>query len=109
MRMDFTLNVPSMLTMLGMIVSTAVAGVSIYQDLKDRQMTTNFAVVAQAQRIEKIEISLGQLKLEQNSRNTELRAEIKSDIADIKDMLNSVIFGGPGRNHSNTTLREWRK
>lgn len=106
MRMDFTLNIPTMLGMLAMVASTTTAGFTVYKDLSDRQMTTNFAVAAQQQRIEKIETSLGQLKLENSVGNDKLRAEIKSDISEIKGMLNEMIFG---RARPNTHLKEWQK
>jgi hypothetical protein len=111
MRVDFTLNIPTIVAMVGMIVTTAVAGVTIYNQLDRRQIATDFAVSAQAQRIDKIEANVDKLKIEATAQNTQLRTEIKSDITEIKGLLNEVIFGR-GRTPPSTNnqhLREWSK
>lgn len=109
MRMDFSLNIPTMMGMLAMVISTTVAGVRIYNDLNERQMSTNFAVTAQAQRLDKIETNMNQLKIDNTERNNQLRGEIKSDLAEIRGMLSEVIFGRRGAAAPNQQLREWRK
>lgn len=106
-RMDFSLNIPTMIALLGMVASTTVAGFTVYKDLSDRQNAASFAINSQAQRLDKVESAVNQLKLDQTTRNNELRSEIKSDIAEIKIMLNEVIFGR--RVAPNHQLRDWKR
>lgn len=110
MRMDWTLNIPTVLSLLAMAGSTAVAGFKVYQDLNDRQVATAFAVKSLTDRTDRLEGNIEKLKLESTTRNTELRTEIKSDITEIKGLLNEVIFGRSApRPVGHQQLNEWRK
>lgn len=105
MRLDLTVNIPTMISIAALIATTAAAGVGLYMNLDKRQMATDFAVATLQQRIEKNEIALTTLKNEQTAQTQVLRAEIRSDISEIKALLNQVIFSRQGQ----PQLKEWRK
>jgi hypothetical protein len=107
MRVDLTINIPTMISIAMLIVTTSATGIGLYYNLDKRQMATDFAVATQQQRIEKIEASVTALKTEQAGQNAALRGEMKSDITEIKDLLNRLIFAPPSQQQRQ--LREWSK
>ncbi len=110
MRMDWTLNIPTVISIMTLAGSVGIGGFKVYQDLDQRQTATSYAVKALTDRTERIESNIEKLKLDASTRNTELRTEIKSDITEIKGLLNEVIFGrGTPRAVHQQQLNEWRK
>lgn len=111
MRMDFTLNIPTIVSIAALICTTAATGITIYNNLDRRQLETSYALHTLEQRTEKVEKSVTDLKIEQNEKNTQLRTEIKSDISEIKGLLNEVIFGRghPVSQPQQEALNKWRK
>lgn len=107
MRVDLTINIPTMISIAVLIVTTSATGVGLYYNLDKRQMATDFAVASQTQRIDKIEASVSALKAEQAGQNAQLRGEMKSDITEIKDLLNRLIFAPSSQQQRQ--LREWSK
>lgn len=108
MRLDLTVNIPTMAMLFGLVVTTITAGVSIYNTFDRRQLSADIAIAALQVRADKTEGSVNSLKLEQAQKNTELRSEMKSDIGEIKNLLNEVIFGRV-RPVQQTGLKEWSK
>lgn len=97
MRVDLTINIPTILSILGLVSAVLATGVSIYSDLDKRQMRTDIAVTEIRTRLDKTEAAITTVKADQAAQTAQLRAETKSDIIEIKDMLNRLIFGtGPG-------------
>lgn len=105
MRVDLTINIPTMISIAALIVTTSATGVGLYYSLDKRQAATDYAVSTLVQRVEKSEAAVAALKLEQAAQNQTLRNDIKSDISEIKGMLNEVIFG----RRPSAQLKEWRK
>lgn len=95
MRVDLTINLPTIITILVLIVTTGAFGVGLYSSLDKRQMSTEFEIIKLSQRIEENRINVGILKNEQTVQTSNLRSEMKNDIGEIKDLLNRIIFSGP--------------
>lgn len=106
MRIDLTINVPTIISIAVLIVTTAATGVGLYYSLDKRQMATDFAVSVLAVRVDKTEAAVIALKTEQAVQNQALRGEMKSDITEIKDLLNRLIFAPQG---SRQHLKEWSR
>jgi len=94
-NIDLTLNIPTLLTMLALIVSTSAAGISAWNSLDKRQMSTEFAVNALTVRIDKAENSVAALKSEQGAQFAALRSEMKGDLNEIKGQLDRLVYSGP--------------
>lgn len=105
--LDLTVNVPTMLTILVLIVSTSATGVGLYYNLDKRQMATDYAVANLTSRVEKAEGALTAIKVEQGASNDRLRADVKSDLAEIKGQLDRLVFGAPQQ--PQRQLREWSR
>lgn len=106
-RVDLTVNIPTMISIAVLIVTTSATGVGMYYNLDKRQMMTDMAVQALSQRIDKTEASLASMKADQANANVTLRGELKSDITEIKGLLNRLIF--PSSGSQQRQLREWSK
>jgi len=94
MRVDLTINIPTILSILGLVSAVGATGLSIYNDLDKRQMRTDIAVAEIRTRLDKTETTITSVKADQAAATATLRGEMKGDIIEIKDMLNRLIFGG---------------
>lgn len=109
MRVDLTLNIPTLLTLATLVVSISASGVGLYLNLDKRQLATEFAVTVLQQRIDKNELAISALRTDQLASSVTLRADVKSDIAEIKGLLNQVIFAPRNTPAQQRQLREWSK
>lgn len=107
MRVDLTINVPTMISILVLIVTTSATGVGLYYNLDKRQMATDYAVANLTSRVEKAESNIAAIRGDQAATNNTLRAEMKQDLAEIKEQLNRLIFTPP--NQQQRQLREWNR
>jgi DNA-binding protein H-NS len=91
-------------------VALVSSGITLYNGLDKRQMTTEFKIDKLDQRVEKNETAVVNLREEQSKREATLRAEMKGDVAEIKDLLNRLYYG-PSVNQrtQQRELNEWRK
>lgn len=110
MRVDLTINVPTILSIVGLVSAVSAWGVNVYSDLDKRQLRTDLAVVDIRSRLDKTETAMANLKTDTGVQSQLLRTEMKSDIGEIKTMLNQIIFNGvaPPR-PTQQQLNEWRK
>lgn len=106
-RVDLTVNIPTMISIAVLIVTTSATGVGMYYNLDKRQMMTDMAVQSLSQRIDKNDAALMAMKADQANANVTLRGELKSDITEIKGLLNRLIF--PSSSNQQRQLREWSK
>lgn len=106
-RVDLTVNIPTMISIAVLIVTTSATGVGMYYNLDKRQMMTDMAVQSLSQRIDKNDAALMAMKADQANANVTLRGELKSDITEIKGLLNRLIF--PSSSQQQRQLREWSK
>jgi hypothetical protein len=109
MRVDLTLNIPTLITLATLVVTISASGVGLFYNLDKRQMATDFAVSVLQQRIEKNEAAIAALRVDQAASNVTLRADVKSDIGEIKGMLNQLIFAPRSTASQQRQLREWSK
>jgi hypothetical protein len=109
MRVDLTLNIPTLITLATLVVTISATGVGLYYNLDKRQMATDFAVSVLQQRIEKNEAAVAALRIDQATSNAALRSDVKSDIGEIKGMLNQMIFAPRPSPSQQRQLREWSK
>lgn len=99
-RVDLTINIPTMITLFLIVVSSSATGIGMYYQMDKRQMMTDLALSTLTERVNKLEGS-------QSRANDNLRTELKTDIAELKGMLNRVIFAPPTT--SQRQLKEWSK
>lgn len=104
-RIDLTINVPTMISIFVLIVSTSAACVGTYYNMDKRQMATEFVVQNLTSRVEKAEANIAAVKTDQSVQVAQLRAEVKGDLSEIKGLLNQLMLGGSQQRQ----LREWRK
>ena len=112
MRMDFTLNIPTMLSIIAMVGAIGGTTLTFYSGLKEKQMQTDFEIAKLVQRVDKVEGAVVKVGSDQVSQQATLRAEMKGDISEIKEMLNRLIFGGqsaPPPPSRQQHLNEWRR
>lgn len=109
MRVDLTINIPTMISIAALVVTISATGVGLYYNLDKRQMATDFAVATLAQRLDKTELALATMKGDQAMQNATLRTEMKADITEIKGMLNRLIFAPAPSQQQQRQLREWSK
>jgi len=107
MRFDPTINIPTIIALATLTVTVTGFGVGLYSTLDKRQMASEFALVSQSARIDKIETSLVKLQADQAAQNTVLRTETKADIREIKDLFDRFVYPGPRAPQSR--LKEWSK
>jgi hypothetical protein len=91
------------------VVTISATGVGLYYNLDKRQMATDFAVSVLQQRVEKNEAAVAALRIDQANSNAALRTDVKGDIAEIKGMLNQLIFAPRASQSQQRQLREWSK
>ena len=110
MRLDLTLNIPSISSLLASFISLVGGGVGLYNGLENRQTLSEFEIGTLAKRVENNETAVSNLREEQGKREAQLRAEMKGDVAEIKDILYRVYYGpSQGRQPAQQQLNEWRK
>jgi len=114
MRVDLTVNIPTILTILAMITTVSGFGITLYSGLEKRQMTVEFEVAKLNQRLDKNETAVNNLRTDGEKQQATLRAEMKGDITEIKEMLNRILFGqvpvsATPNQRQQQQLNEWRK
>lgn len=104
MRVDLSINIPTIISILTCVVGISAFGLGIYRDLDNRQLRTDIAVVDIRTRVDKIEAN-------QSTQIQNLRTEMRGDITEIKEMLNRLIFSGasPHTPRRQELDKEWSK
>ncbi len=110
-RVDLTINIPTIISVIGLCSAVFVTGIGIYSDLDKRQMRTDIAVAEIRARLDKTETAITAVKTDQAAATATLRGEMKGDIIEIKDMLNRLIFGGsaPPERRQHQLQKDWSK
>lgn len=108
-RVDLSVNIPTIMAIIGCVTAVCSFGLGIYRDLDNRQLRTDIAVVDIRTRLEKTEAALGSARGEQLAANQALRGELRSEIGEIKGLLNSLILGGPPVQRQRQLDRDWSK
>jgi len=108
MRVDLTINIPTIMSMIGFAAGAGIFGINLYNEVKDRQVKTEYIVASLGQRVEKTELLITQVKTDQATQTATLKTEMKTDITEIKDLLNRLIFGGSAV-APNRQLKDWSK
>lgn len=109
MRVDLSVNIPTILAIVGCVTAVCSFGLGIYRDLDNRQIRTDIAVVEIRTRLDKTESALGTVKGEQLAANQSLRGELRSEIGEIKGLLNTLIFNGPPIQRQRQLEKDWSK
>lgn len=111
MRVDLSINIPTILSLIAAVVAISGTGITLYYGLDKRQMSSEIELGKLGQRVEKTEINIGNLRTEQIQREERLRGEMKGDINEIKEMLNRLYFGAPSRAQPvpRPSIEDWRK
>lgn len=93
---DGTINVPTILTLLGMIAASIGAGIAMYTNLSDRIQTNASDIVLLKSQV-----------AEAKQASDQQRNDVKSDLARINDKLDKLLWDRGDR--ANPKLREWTK
>lgn len=93
MRVDLTINLPTIISVVASLGAVCVMGFNTYRDIDTRQMRAELAIIEIRTRVDKTETAIGAVKTDQAAQMQTLRTDMKSDISEIKDMLNRLIFG----------------
>lgn len=113
MRLDLTINIPTILALLASVVSVVATGTTLYFSADRRMLTIEFEQAKINQRVEKTESAISTVRADQNLANTTLRAEMKGDLSEIKGQLNQLIFNPPAGGQrpppTQDQLNQWRK
>lgn len=91
-KFDLTINVPTILTLGAFVVSSTVAGMRLYHDIDSRVTRTSYEVSTLQERVRTFEATLAAVKTDQNAQIQTLRAEIRSDLSEIKGTLNNLLL-----------------
>jgi hypothetical protein len=108
-RFDLTINLPTMITLAVLTVTVSAWGVGIYSSLDKRQMMTDLAVTALVQRVDRVEGTINTVRADQIAASKTLRDDMKTEMGEIKGMLNQIIFSAPSSTVSKRQLKEWSK
>lgn len=109
MRVDLSINIPTILSLLAAVVAISGTGITLYYGLDKRQMSSEIEIAKLGQRVDKTENTIVTLRTEQMQREERLRTEMKGDITEIKDTLNRLYYGPPSTRPGKPSLDEWRK
>lgn len=91
-----------------LIVSTSAWAMGIYTDIDKRQTISDIAITALVQRVDRVEASVNGVKAEQNTATSTLRQDMRTEMAEIKQKLDRILFSGPST-VSQRQLKEWSK
>lgn len=91
-KIDLTINVPTMIAILTLVVTTLVAGVRIYNDIDSRVTASSYEVRALRERVNSLEVTAVSIRQEQNQAMQLLRSEIRSDLTEIKRSVNLLLI-----------------
>lgn len=105
-KLDLTINVPTIMTLVAMTVTIVVSGIRVYNDLDGRTTKNAYELQTLRDRVVAAETSVSTLKNETNASSTALRSEIKQDLSEIKNTLNDLVLG---RRTNTATLRNWSR
>lgn len=110
MRVDLTINIPTILSILGLVSAVVAYGTGLYSDLNVGRVRTDLAVTEMRERIAKNELATAAVRTEAANQIQTIRIDMRSDVGEIKGMLNQIIFGqGVPRQQAQQQLREWSK
>lgn len=98
-----------MITLAVLTVTVSAWGVGIYSSLDKRQMMTDLAVTALVQRVDRVEGTINTVRTDQIAASKTLREDMKTEMGEIKGMLNQIIFSAPASTVSKRQLKEWSK
>jgi hypothetical protein len=104
-KLDLTVNVPTILTLCAMTITAITAGIRVYNDLDARTTRNAYELSTLRDRVVAAEASMVTLKQETGTTAQALRAEIKQDLSEIKSTLNDLAFGRRGAPQP----REWSR
>lgn len=103
MRVDLTINIPTIISILGCVAAITATGFNLYNDLNNRQKVSEATLIQLSARVDKIEGN-------QSTQISALRTEMKGDIIEIKDLLNRIIFDRPVMEPRRRQLdKDWSK
>ena len=105
LKLDLTVNVPTLITLFSMSVAAVVAGVKLYADLDARTTRAAYEIETLRGRVANAEGAVAALRAETGATAQALRAEIKQELTEIKNTLNDLAFGRRGA----PQLREWSR
>ncbi len=105
LKLDLTVNVPTIISLIVLTASAVTTGFRVYQELDARTTKNAYELQTLRDRVVGAEASVAALKQETGASAQALRAEIKQDLAEIKNTLNDLAFGRRGA----PQLREWSR
>lgn len=92
-QLDLTINLPTILTMVVMLIGGATTGLRIYSGLDTRVSQANYEIKVIQERMRTFEATMAAIKLDNDAQMQQLRGEIRSDLTDIKTTLREMLLG----------------
>jgi len=94
-KLDLTVNVPTIVTLVLLVISTVSFGVRLYTDLDQRVSLAGVMQEILQQRVASLESAIGEIRQNQAREIKELRSEIRADLGEIKGTLNNLLYNRP--------------
>lgn len=91
---DLTINVPTLIAMVGMIGGSIIFGVNKYSDVNDIVKGNAYTNSTQDRAIERLDLETKALRNEQSSKLDALRGEMRGELRDVNGKLDQLLLQG---------------
>lgn len=105
-KLDFTINLPTMLTLCAMAIAGMSSGIRIYSDVNERVIQNTFEINSVKGRVNSLEGTLSAARIELEARGQAVRAELKGELTEIKQDVKSLLVRQAS---GNQILKEWSR
>lgn len=92
-KWDLTVNVPTILSILGLAFTAISLMFSTYREFDTRLTRNTYDITALREKVSSIESSITSVRAENTAQMQTLRAEIRADLSDIKSTLKDITMG----------------
>lgn len=107
-RLDFTINIPTLLSILSLAAGLAAWGVRTYYEMDARTNRNTYDLAVLQDKLRVVEAQVVQVRADNGNSVQALRGEIRVDLLEIKGTLKDIMFtrqsGGASRQ-----LNEWSR
>lgn len=106
-KADYTVNVPTLITIISLCTGLAVWGVRTYYAMEERTNRNTYDVAVLTDKVIRLESQVSQTRLDNGTAVQALRGEIRLDLVEIKGTLNQIMLRQPPS--SSRQLNEWSR
>jgi hypothetical protein len=91
-KIDTTVNVPTMITILTIAVGSLTAGFRTVNEIDQRLARADFEIATLKEKIRSAETTIAATRIEQTSQTQSLRLELRNDLSEISRKLDNLVF-----------------